>query len=65
MFKMPEKFRVHLDGYPPGDETCGAFIVTLKHSIFRDFMPEIEEFSRLPLDEENERLALLPEEMGI
>lgn len=31
MFKMPEKFRVHLDGYPPGDETCGAFIVTLKH----------------------------------
>ncbi len=32
MFKMPEKFRIHLDGYPPGDETCGAFIVSLKHS---------------------------------
>ena len=32
MFKMPEKFRIHLDGYPPGDETCGAFIVPLKHS---------------------------------
>lgn len=32
MFKMPEKFRIHLDGYPPGDETCGAFIVSLKHN---------------------------------
>ena len=33
--------------------------------IFRDFMPEIERFSNLLLDEENERLALLVEEMGI
>lgn len=33
--------------------------------IFRDFMPEIECFSNLLLDEENERLALLVEEMGI
>ena len=33
--------------------------------IFRDFMPEIERLSNLLLDEENERLALLVEEMGI
>ena len=33
--------------------------------IFRDFMPEIERFSNLLLDEENESLALLVEEMGI
>ena len=31
-FKMPEKFRVKLSGYPEGDEGNGAFVVKLKHS---------------------------------
>ncbi|MFO0005727.1 MAG: hypothetical protein ACK559_31830, partial [bacterium] len=32
MFKVPEKARVKLSGYPEGDATNGAFVVKLKHS---------------------------------
>ena len=31
-FKVPEKFRVKLSGYPQGDATNGAFVAKLKHS---------------------------------
>lgn len=31
MFKCPEKYRVHLPGYPFGDERNGFFNVKLRH----------------------------------
>lgn len=30
-FRVPEKFRVHVPGYPPGDEFNGTFRIPLKH----------------------------------
>lgn len=32
MFKVPEKDRVHVKGYPPGDAQNGFFVVKLKHN---------------------------------
>lgn len=31
MFKAPDRFRVKVPGYPPGDDQNGCFVVTLKH----------------------------------
>ncbi len=31
MFRVPEKYRVVIPGQPSGDETCGMFIVPLRH----------------------------------
>lgn len=31
MFKVPERFRVQVPGYPPGDDQNGCFVIQLKH----------------------------------
>lgn len=31
MFRVPERFRVQVPGYPPGDEQNGCFVVKVKH----------------------------------
>lgn len=31
MFRVPERFRVQVPGYPPGDESNGCFVVKVKH----------------------------------
>lgn len=32
MFKVPERYRVEVPGYPPGDSQNGCFVVKLRHA---------------------------------